>query len=143
MEDKYTSIRLIDGKPRKVIVNKNGDIINKNPIKEDLIGIDIEPYTINRKKIYTNRKLLDCLRQFDKENGRAPVENDFDGNPRYPSFGTYIKHFGNWNNALIMAELFDNRIRQLYTDKELLEYMRQFDKENVRVPVAIQIVVHM
>lgn len=136
MEDIYTSVRLIDGKPRKVIVNENRDIINNNPNKEDLIGLDAEPYTINRNKVYTNKKLLEYLRQFYEKKGRVPVKNDFDGNPRYPSSGTYVNRFGSWNNALIMAELFDNRVRQLYTDKELLEYMRQFDKENGRIPVA-------
>lgn len=32
----YKSWRIIDGKPRWVIVNKNGDIINRNPCKDEL-----------------------------------------------------------------------------------------------------------
>ncbi len=136
MEDKYTSVRLIDGKPRKVIVDKNGNITNKSPMVLGLCISNLLCYIVNRHKVYTNKKLLEYLRQFYEKNGRAPVENDFYGNPMYPSFGTYIKRFGNWNNALRMAELFDNRIRQLYTDKELLEYMIQFDKDNGRIPLA-------
>lgn len=32
----YKSIRIINGKPKKVIVDEKGDIVNSNPNKEDL-----------------------------------------------------------------------------------------------------------
>ena len=35
----FTSIRWVDGKQKKVIVDLYGDMINRNPTKEESIGI--------------------------------------------------------------------------------------------------------
>ena len=34
-ENKYKSIRIADGEPRKVIVGENGKIVDRNPNKEE------------------------------------------------------------------------------------------------------------
>lgn len=48
---------------------------------------------------YTKKELLNYLKRFVEENGRIPVEHDFVNNPGYPSFISYIDHFGNWKKA--------------------------------------------
>ena len=50
VEKRFTSVRLIDGKPRKVIIDEIGNIINRNPTKEDLLGLGIEPYIPKKKR---------------------------------------------------------------------------------------------
>lgn len=136
MEDIYTSVRVIDRKLRKVIVDKNENIINKNPSKEELRGLEKAPYT-KKERRYTEEELLEHLRQFYDDNGRVPVCNDFDSSHKYPSHKNYAACFGSWDKAIDIAGLLDKRkvIRDRYTDKKLLEYLIQFYKENERPPV--------
>lgn len=57
---------------------------------------------------YTNlsdEELLNYLTDFFKEKGTVPVQRDFNGNPNYPSFGTYRSRFGSWSRALRLVEL--------------------------------------
>lgn len=54
-------------------------------------------------RIYTKEQLIEIIQQFDRENGKPPIERDFDNNPKYPSYGTYQREFGSWNNAKIEA----------------------------------------
>lgn len=42
-ENKYKSYRILDGKPRWIILDVQKKIINKNP-KEELIGLEKEPF---------------------------------------------------------------------------------------------------
>lgn len=135
MENKYTSVRLIDGKPRKVIVDKEGNITNKNPSREELRGLEKEPRkSYDTKKKYTRDELLNHLKLFSKENGRVPVERDFMNNPKHPSSWTYYDRFGSWNNALKIAELGTNEF--LYTESELLNFLKQYYEKNGRAPSA-------
>ena len=39
MENRFTSDRIIGGKRRRIIVDINGNIIDRNPSKEELIGL--------------------------------------------------------------------------------------------------------
>lgn len=91
-------------------------------------------------KRYTNQELLKYIRKFYKENGRAPMAKEFNDNPNYPSFGTYITRFGSWNGTIIECGLKpNNRILGgglKYTDKELLECLKQFFDENDRAPTV-------
>lgn len=64
--EKFTSVRLIDGKPKNVIVDKDGKIINSNPSKEALKGLKKEPYKVNRKG-YNDDELLEFMKLFYKE----------------------------------------------------------------------------
>ncbi len=63
----YMSIRLLDGKPRKVIVDETGKIVNRSPNKEELKGIEKEQYIYNQSKRFSNETLLDCLKRFKDE----------------------------------------------------------------------------
>lgn len=102
---RYKAYRIVYGKPRWIIVNENGDIINKNPVKDILKGLDKFPEKKKRPNLYKNEELLNYLKQFVEENGRIPVRKDFDNNPFYPHFNTYAKHFGSWQKALKLVEL--------------------------------------
>jgi hypothetical protein len=102
----YKTYRIVDGKPRLVIVDENGQIINKNTSKDKLKGLEKEPrkYRDTIKK-YTDEDLLGYLRQFEKENGRIPTIRDFINSPEYPVHGTYQNRFGSWSNALKLVGL--------------------------------------
>lgn len=102
----YKSYRIIDGKPRWLIEDENGNIINRNPCKGELKGLEKFPEKDGRsnprlKK--SNSELLEYLRRFKKENGRIPVVNEFNEDPRYPNGDIYFQKFGSWNNALNLA----------------------------------------
>lgn len=100
----YISTRIIDGKPRKIIVDEDENIINKSPSKDELQLLTVFPAKRN-KRIYTDKQLLNYLRQFYKETGTVPIVADFDRNSKYPSIGTYVKYFGSLNNAIEVAGL--------------------------------------
>jgi hypothetical protein len=93
----YKRCTIVDGKPTWITVDDNGEIINNSPSKEELKGLREENFI---KQKYNNEKLLEFLRQFVEDYGRIPTEADLVGNHGYPSFSTYIAHFGSWNNAL-------------------------------------------
>jgi hypothetical protein len=96
---------------------------------------DISSCKCQRRKKYSDNELLEHLRKFEKEEGRPPKEEDFKNNPKYSGFKTYHRRFGSWNNALQMAELQTKKggVR-VYTDKELLEYLKRFSDEKGRPP---------
>lgn len=132
---KYKSYRFVDGKARWIIVDEDGNIINKNPSKDELKGIKREIFS--RKKLCDNKGyLLRKLIDFYEEKGRIPIAKDFVNNSYYPCFTTYQNHFGSWDKALDAAGLLEKReSRLLYTEKELLDYLLQFVKENRKIPV--------
>lgn len=101
----YKSVRLIDGKPRKVIVDENGNIMNRNPSKDKLKYLEKEFYENRQPNRYTNEELLEYLRQFYETKGKIPIEVDFTRGSRFPSYGTYIIRFGSWKNCLQIAGL--------------------------------------
>lgn len=135
---KYTSHRIIDGKTRKVIVDENGKIVNLNPSKEEYKGLEKE-ICVKRQK-YTKDQLLKFMVQFFKDTGRVPMNQDFVDNPKYPGFNVYKKYFGSWNEAMRISGLLDKRkitrTGNTYTDEDLLEYLKNFEKENGRSPKA-------
>lgn len=104
---KYTSVRIVEGKPRKVIVDENGNMANRNPTKEELKGLEKEIAKVRRRLEYTDtdEQLLYRPVQFYEENGRPPTEADFNNDPRYPSFRIYQSRFGSWSNTLKLVEL--------------------------------------
>ncbi len=61
----------------------------------------------------SDEELLNYLRKFFKENGRAPTLLDFNCSLEYPSFGTYKNRFGNWNKVLMLVGLdIDTMVKQ-------------------------------
>lgn len=145
---KFIIVKCIYGNNRKVIIDRNGNITNDNPSKEDLNGLyryltttrEIGKLPGKEKEEY----LLELLRYFYRAEGRTPTEEDFNNNPRYPSRTTYWRIFGNWDNAIMKAELPINcggkGGSDVYTDKELLEYLIKFLKENGKLPAARDLV---
>ena len=66
-EDRFTSVRLIDRKPRKVIVDEIGNIINRVPTKEELSDLEKESYSPKKRGRYqkcTGEELLGFMRKF-------------------------------------------------------------------------------
>jgi hypothetical protein len=98
----YKSYRIVDGKPRWIIIDENGKIVNRNPSKDELKLVKNKDRR-NERKDY-NEELLDYLRQFCEENGRPPIAEDFTNSP-YPSRETYRRRFGSWSNALKLVGL--------------------------------------
>jgi hypothetical protein len=103
----YKSIRLINSKPRKVIVDETGKVINENPSKEELKNFEEEQYNYRYgcKPMYTEEELLNELTRYEKENGRPPTEMDLRNNPEYPSYSLYRKRFGNLSIPLRLVGL--------------------------------------
>ena len=131
---RYKSDRIIDGKRRTIII-EDGKIINRNPNKEELKILEEEPF----RKSYTNSELLEYLKRFYEENGRVPIANDFNNTPKYPNFNRYINSFGSWNKAIEISGLLDKRKKRhpvLYTNDELLGYLKKFYEENGRSPIV-------
>lgn len=132
----YKTYAIIDGKPRWIIVNENGDVVNNSPSSKELKSVQTRGK--QRKRLqYTDEELLNYLEVFHKENGRVPIAKDFLNNPDYPTFVTYQKRFGSWNEALKLAGL-DNRPKgsnsKKYTDEELLNFLNIFYEENGKAP---------
>lgn len=142
---KFNTFRIFEGKPRKVIVDVCGNIINSNPtdveLKQTKRYPDTESSEISKlreeeKKIY----LLELLKCFYYKEGRIPETRDFNRNPNYPSYMVYYKVFGNWNNAVREAGLqpqCGGKDAKICTDEEYLKYLIQFYEENERAPVQL------
>ncbi len=54
---------------------------------------------------YTNKELINYIKEFYNKNGKSPSMTDFNGNPNYPSHSTFVYRFGTWNNVLKLAGL--------------------------------------
>ena len=136
---KFSTIRIVGGKPKKVIIDICGDIINISPTDEELKQIEKYPgiRSIEISKLHEGERktyLLEFLRYFYYKEARIPETRDFNGNPKYPSYVIYYKLFGSWNNAIREAGL---QPLKLCTDEELLKFLIQFYEENGRSPTKI------
>lgn len=141
----YKTKRIIDKKPplRWIIIDKDGNIVNKNPTENELKYLKIEqriPYSRGSAKKdsidYTKEELLNQILRFMHEEGRVPTTRDFTNNHKYPNFRLYFKIFGSWNSAIIESGLDINygRPKRKYADKELLDYLIRFYKKYERPP---------
>lgn len=101
----YKTKRIIDGKPRWVVINEDGNVVNRNPSKEELKGLKIEPREPYDTRIVTKKEALDGLKRYCEKNGRPPVALDLLHNSEYPSSETYRQRFGSWSNALKSVEM--------------------------------------
>lgn len=133
----YKRHTIVDGKIGWIVVDENGHIVNKYPNKNELKDLQTEPYEMKKK--YTDEELLTLMQRFYRENGRTPIKNDFDNNPRYPGSATYQIRFDSWTNALkkVGMDIYsDEKRNKLYTDVELLNFLKNFCQENERIPTA-------
>lgn len=128
----YISTRIIDGKPRKVIIDEKEKIINKNPSNDELKLLTIFPEKCVRgsKPKYTKDKLLGFMTKFYKKTGRVPIVADFDSNPNYPSPDTYVKYFGNWGNAIEISGLRARHYNETNTCDRCKENFNEIDWQN-------------
>lgn len=133
----YTAWRITGEKAKWVILDKTGKITNSNPSKKDLKGIERFPEKSgknNPRLKITKEKILEYIRQFEKEYGRVPTAADFDNNPKYPCSGTVRNYFGeNWNNIIMEAGLQINCFTKI-TDEELLGALLSIYEENGESP---------
>lgn len=138
---KFTDIRLVDGKVKKVFVDIFGDIINKNPEKEELKRVKPYPGTayVDIKRLPEDEKIkyiLEFLRYFYHKKGRVPMILDFNNNIRFPSFNVYIWIFGSWDIALEKSGLLKLRIpgQQKYNKQKVIESLQNFYIKEGRSP---------
>lgn len=107
MIEYFKSIRILDGKPNKVIVDDTGKIVKRDPTKDELGSLEREPYARNKiLKKYNETNTCDICRENGKtimltsENARQ--ELDKSGNPTrrwtcdvcyaiYDRYGVYEK----------------------------------------------------
>lgn len=87
------------------------------------------------KEILRDREqLIKKLQEWVNENGRIPKEFDLLHNPKYPSYVTYAKVFGSWDNALITAGIGIRQAKKKYTTKQLIEILQKWGKDNDKIP---------
>ena len=88
----------------------------------------------SKSKGYDPNFLLEELKRFYTNNKRVPISKDLDYKDcGYPSRKTYVKHFGNLNNALKLAG-FNIKEKPNYRDKkylidEILRYLELYGKQ--------------
>jgi hypothetical protein len=95
--------------PRWVTVDETGKVINRNPSKEELGGLDKFFREDGRSNPrpgarYTDKELLSYLLKFYEKHGRPPTRRYFVNNPEYPSYRAYGR-FGDWQKGLKLVEL--------------------------------------
>lgn len=102
----YKSNRIINRKPKWVIVDENGKIIDKNPSKYKLteLAIEFHKRKVSRPKVYSDKELLSFLKEYYSKTGKIPTAEVFRNN-QYPSVTIYIKRFGSWQKALSIVGL--------------------------------------
>lgn len=80
----FKSLRIIDGRPKWVLINENGDIVNRNPTKEQIENAKFEYSNFYRIHRFKGRKCRKC-------------GNDI-SDPSRDNHGTrYLDDKGNWD----------------------------------------------
>ena len=83
----------------------------RNALKE--AGLTPTRKPSNRSAHWTDQKILDALRAWTKEHGRAPLGVEWiTCPPGHPCYNTVRNHFGTWQKALTAAGLTPRPIRQ-------------------------------
>lgn len=134
-EIKYNTKRIIDGKPplRTVIVDEDGKVINKNPTKDELKGLEIDvlpAYTrLNKKRIKT---CCSC-ESHDTYVNLEGYERWFTCNCRREKCTNYLcKRCYNREDPFK-----DGRSKprgKVYTEEQLKSILRQFEKDEGKIP---------
>lgn len=147
MIEYFKSIRILDGKPKKIIVDNTGKIINRYPTKEELDAIEIEPYTRNKTlKKYNETNTCDiCMKNgrtiiLTSENARQ--ERNKSGNPTgrwtcdacyaiYDRYGIYEKPKKNANTLGCLRARQEIKAKKDGFDN-VYKWLRWKSEENIR-----------
>jgi uncharacterized protein YejL (UPF0352 family) len=96
----------------------------------------LEPRPGTGDLAYSDEYLLDALRDLAAELGRSPTGQELLDSHDLPRPGTYVHRFGNWNAALKAAGLETRAWRPDYSDKQLLDILRDLAGELGRTPTT-------
>jgi hypothetical protein len=78
-------------------------------------------------------RVLDALRRFIDQTERAPTQKELLTVPGMPKYGTVVRYFGDWQDALRVAGGQAAR-RKAWTRDELVDALRRFAAEHGRPP---------
>jgi len=81
---------------------------------------------------YKKEFLISELQRFKNENNRIPKTIDMQGKFGYPSYVTYIEHFGSWNNVLMKVFAKINRTHFKITGEETCDKCGNLKKHQWR-----------
>ena len=105
----------IGEKAKWIVVDENGNIVDRSPTREELMNLKEGICAGYKRYKYTKDKLLRFLINFYEENRRVPTCSDFDEDHKYPSFKIYYLRFGSWNNAIKESGLWKKRYNPAHT----------------------------
>lgn len=117
------------------IIKKMEEILKESRTKEIELGFSLcKRYDNNILKIGEHCVGGECSialpeRCEEKDDIYMGAYHTHFNDPKYPHYSTYQTIFGNWNNSLDLVGLLDKRDFSRYTDEELLESLRRFERE--------------
>lgn len=87
----------------------------------------------------SSETMLEMLRDLAKQLGHTPSGIEVDAEPDMPSRSTYDNRFGNFSKAITLAGLDIKPVNKRYTDKELLDKLREKATEIGRIPTTFDL----
>ncbi|MCM3387334.1 GIY-YIG nuclease family protein [Ureibacillus chungkukjangi] len=97
-----------------------------------------------KRLIFDDDELISYLQEYYYHYGKVPVQRDLIGNG-FPSYAVYVKHFGNFKNALIESDLYDfveNKKlfnREEYTKEDVYNKFKKFVEKYKRFPNSVEL----
>lgn len=98
-------------------------------LSQRLANVKIPKYST-----YTDAELLNFLILYKERYNKNPTQRAFKKLKNYPDSFTYNRHFGSWNNALILAGLELNNKYNYYTKEILIEAILDYVAETGELP---------
>jgi len=100
-----------------------------------LIYAGLSPRIPTYLKFLNSDKILELIQLYYEEYNKIPTTKDFDSNPEYPHSTTINNYFDSWNQAIEKAGFTTyTKKENVYTDSELLKYIKDFYTKEGRVP---------
>lgn len=96
-------------------------------------------YRLRRTKKLSNDDMLALISNFIDELGRLPKSKEIDANPMLPTANTLRSRFGSLKNALDLAQDRLRSNKHKYTDKELLDLLRELGEKKGRMPTVADV----
>jgi len=75
-------------------------------------------------KKYTNKFLINILKELSLKLGRNPTSYDLGNNNNMPDRSVFESKFGSWNKALTMANLKVNCYYRKWTKDEAIKWLK-------------------